>query len=71
MNQLKFTEWASGSEMLDTLRDKHLISLGSGAEGVHKYYEVHLPAQYDDLKVVIFSTGHRLHRSFGSNLSQS
>ncbi|WP_454646857.1 hypothetical protein [Bradyrhizobium liaoningense] len=56
---MNFTEWASGSEMLDSLRDKHLIRLESGAEGINRYYEIDLPSQYDALNVVIFSTGHR------------
>jgi hypothetical protein len=59
MNEIEFIEWVSRSEMLDKLRDKHLIILESGAEAAHKYYELDLPAGYDNFNVAIFSTGHR------------
>jgi hypothetical protein len=58
MKDIKFTEWASRSEMLDKLRDKRLIILESGADGVHRYYKLDLPAGHDDVNVVILSTGH-------------
>src|SRR3954462_13008854 len=58
MNGIKFAEWDSHLEMLDKLRDKHLLVLESGTDGVCKYYQLVLPARYDDFNVVIFSTGH-------------
>ena len=59
MNDTRVTEWDSRSEMLDKLRGKHLLILESGTEGVCAYYQLDLPAGYDDLNVLIFSTGHR------------
>lgn len=63
-NHPDFTEWASRSEMLDTLREKPLIILQSGADGIHKYYELNLPSQYDDFNIVVFSTGHQAPSGF-------
>lgn len=56
---LNFTEYPSRSEMLDAFRDKRLIILESDVDGVNKYYKVNLPTQYDDIRVVVFSTGHQ------------
>ena len=49
MNDTRVTEWDSRSEMLDKLRGKHLLILESGTEGVCAYYQLDLPAGYDDL----------------------
>ena len=58
MDKLKFTEWDSRSEMLDKFRDKQLIILQSNVDGIRRHYELELPPEYSDIKVVVFSMGH-------------
>ena len=58
MAPLTFTEWESAAEMLNKLRDKSLLRIGAGAEGVRRYFSVNLPPESIDFGIIIFSSGH-------------
>jgi hypothetical protein len=55
MTPLTFTEWDSAAEMLDKLRDKSLLRIGAGAEGVYRYFSVDLPPERTQFGIVMFS----------------